>query len=61
MFIIQLLQEVFVNDNVKLLALHVLGWNMNKVYAYLDVSEVLGANYYIVCICFLHFKISILF
>lgn len=55
MFNLQLLQEVFVNDNVKLLALHVLGWNMNKVYAYLDTSEVLGAIYYIVCICFLHF------
>lgn len=50
MFSIQLLQEMFVNDNVKLLALHVLGWNMNKVYAYLDRSEVLGAIYYIHCV-----------
>lgn len=61
MFSIQLLQEMFVNDNVIIIALHVLGWNMNKVYAYLDRSQVLGAIYYIVCICFLHFKISILF
>lgn len=47
MFNLQLLQEMFVNDNVNIIALHVLGWNMNKVYVYLDRSEVLGAIYYI--------------
>lgn len=60
MFNLQLLQKVFVNDNVNIIALHVLGWNINKVYVYLDISEVLGAIFYIVCICFLHFEISIL-
>lgn len=50
MFNLQLLQEVFVNDNVKLLALHVLGWNINKVYAYLDISEVLNWCHLLHCV-----------
>lgn len=41
---------MFVNDNVIIIVLYVLGWNMNKVYAYLDILEVFGVIYYIVCI-----------
>lgn len=46
---------MFVNDivNILVIALHVLGWNIN-VYAYLDRSDVLGAVYYIVCIIMFH-------
>lgn len=41
---------MFVNDNVKLLVLYVLGWNISKFYAYLDRLEVFNWCYLLYCV-----------